>query len=155
MDGINMQIQTIVDATITSCNKRGCNVERSYASSDIATRRVTGRSQWCSLAHGGIVSLWFYGTKEGVIIHDRSIIGPCPISTPASIQDLDLRIQQCDQQRGDMPRHKHTTARRGRGLLSLPPPTPTRPLHTFESPASQTSGLSKAPGWLSKPSNLT
>ncbi len=48
---------------------------------------------------------------------------------------------------------RHTTARRGRNFFSRPPST--RPFHTLLSPASQTSGRSRAPGSSSKFSNLT
>jgi hypothetical protein len=91
--------------------------------------------------------------KEVVIVHDCSIIWPCPVSTPTSIEDLDLPNAVKNEDEAISQKSIHTTTRRGKTFLSLPPPT--RPFHTLSSPASQTSGRSNAPGSSSRLSNLT
>lgn len=96
----------------------------------------------------------FGRAKEVIVVHDCSIIWPCPVSTPTSIEDLDLPNPSVVKNENEEIGKKgyHTTARRGKKFLNLPPPI--RPFHTLLSPASHTSGRSNAPGSSSKLSNL-
>jgi hypothetical protein len=101
------------------------------------------------------LSMWLCCSKEVIVIHDCGTFWPSPISTPTGIEDLDLQAPSVVRNENGEIRKKntHTTARRGRKFLSLPPPR--RPLHTLLSPPSQTSGRSKASGLSSKFSSLT